>query len=63
MDKTYNAYKIVFADGHTTYRSFWSQANAAAGTYFNDTGKEAKVYGFVGDKLHLIKTWRKAPRT
>lgn len=64
MNTKYNGFKVTFADGQfPVYRSTWEEANSDAGRYFLTTGKEAKVWGFVGDTLHLIKTWRKASRT
>lgn len=64
MNTKYNGFKVTFQDGQfPIHCAMYEDANAAAGRYFLTTGKEAKVWGFVGDTLHLIKTWRKASRT
>ena len=64
MDTIYNGYKITFAgEQFPTYRSNWDAANSVAGMYFLTTGKEAKIYGFIGESIHLIRTWRKPSRT
>ena len=64
MDSKYNGYKVTFENKQfPSYRATWEVANSEAERYFLNTGKEAKIYGFIGDSLRLIKTWRKAPRT
>lgn len=63
MDTVYDGYKVVYPNQFPGYFSTWNQANSAAGTFFNNTGKEVKVYGFIGESKRLIKTYRKTSRT
>lgn len=64
MNTKFEAFKITYKDGQfPSYRSTWEAASAAAGEYFLKTGKEVTIWGFVGDSIRLIKTWRKASRT